>query len=504
VKARNLEEKMNSIVEAVAAYAGRPDRTGRLMLADASKSVTYGEGWARVMAGVSRIRKAGLKRGDRAMIVCTQDVDYMIAMLACQLAGIICVPLEKGASESRVRSIFRETEVAVLIGKKPDLPTGFLRIDEFSAPPENAEACAADFGFPEPEDLCEILFTTGTTGTPKGILLTHRANTAIAENVIDGVHMEEDNVEIIPMPLSHSHGLRRTYANLYNGSSVVLSDGVLRMKKFFELLETYHARSIDISPAILSMLFRLSGDRIADYRDQIRYVQLGSAPLPEADKERLSRCLPDSRLYNFYGTTEAGCSCILDFQEHSGIAFCIGRPTKNAQFIFTDKDRREISATKENPGFIATAGLQNMSGYLNDPEKTAEVCRDGYIFTNDLGYADEDGNIYCLGRQDDVINCGGIKIAPEEIETVMRQCPGISDCACIPVPDKVQGQVPKLYISVKDPDSEFDMPSLHRFMRSHLDSNKVPREIEIIDRIPRTSNGKIRHKELIKKNSEEA
>lgn len=495
---------MNSIVEAVAAYAGRPDRTGRLLLADASKSVTYGEGWARIRAGVSRIRKAGLKKGDRAMIVCTQDVDYMIAILACQLAGIVCVPLEKGASESRIQSIFQETEAAVMIGQKLDLPTGFLRMEEFVAPPETAEVGAVDFDFPAPEDLCEILFTTGTTGTPKGVLLTHRANIAIAENVIDGVHMEEDNVELIPMPLSHSHGLRRTYANFYNGSSVVLSNGILRMKKFFELLETYHVRSIDISPAILSMLFRLSGDRIADYWDQIRYVQLGSAPLPEADKERLSRCLPNSRLYNFYGTTEAGCSCILDFQAHSGIAHSIGRPTKNAHILFTDRERREIRATKENPGFLAIAGLQNMSGYLNDPERTAEICRNGYICTNDLGYADEDGNIYCLGRQDDVINCGGIKIAPEEIETELRRYPGLSDCACIPVPDQVQGQVPKLYISVIGPESEFDMTSFQRFMRSHLDSNKLPREIEIIDQIPRASNGKIRHKELIQKNREKA
>ena len=493
---------MNSILEAVAANAEKPDRTGRLMLADASKSVTYEEGWNLIKAGASRIRKAGLKRGDRAMIVCTQDVNYMIAMLACQLAGIVCVPLEKGASESRVQSIFRETEAAVLIGPKPEFPIRFLDMKEFTSPSENTEAGNADFAFPAPEDLCEILFTTGTTGTPKGILLTHRANTAIAENVIDGVHMEEDNVEIIPMPLSHSHGLRRTYANLYNGSTAVLSNGVLNIKKFFELLETYQVRSIDISPSILSIIFRLSKDRIADYQDQIRYVELGSAPLPEADKEHLSRCLPDSRLYNFYGTTEAGCSCILDFHKHSGIAYCIGRPTKNARFIFTDKDRHEVRATRENPGFIATAGRQNMSGYLNDPEKTAEVCRNGYICTNDLGYADEDGNIYCLGRQDDVINCGGIKIAPEEIETVMRQCPGISDCACVPVPDRIQGQVPKLYISVTVPESEFDMSSLRRFMRSHLDSNKVPREIEIIDHIPRTSNGKIRHKELIQRSRE--
>jgi acyl-coenzyme A synthetase/AMP-(fatty) acid ligase len=488
---------MESIVEALAAHAADPLRHSRLCLADGSRDVTYEEAWQLVRRTAARLTALGLGRGDRVMIKCTQDVRYMASMLACQLAGIVPVPLEKGASEGRMKGIAEETEAAVFIGTEdPGIGVRFLDYDELFDDSEDAEN-ADSFSFPKSEDAAEILFTTGTTGKPKGIILSHRSNVSIAENVTDGLHMEEDNIELIPMPLSHSHGLRRTYSNIWNGSTAVLIDGVIRVKLFFDMIERYHVTSIDISPAILSMLFRLSKDKIAEYNGQIRYVQLGSAPLPEESKERLSADLPDARLYDFYGTTEAGCSCILDFNLHEGREHCIGRPAKNASFMFTDEDRHPVKATEEEPGFIATAGGQNMIGYLNEPELTAEVCRDGYIFTNDLGYMDENGYIYCLGRRDDVINCGGIKIAPEEIEEEVIKYKSLVDCACVPIPDRIQGQVPKLFIQLSGSEEDFDRQDFTRFMEERLDRNKIPKKIEIIEKIPRTYNGKVQRKKLM-------
>ena len=202
-----------------------------------------------------------------------------------------------------------------------------------------AEAAAPSF--PEGEDVAEILFSTGTTGKSKGIVLTHTNDTALAENVICGVSMKPDNVELVPMPLSHSHGLRRTYANLVNGSSVVFADGVTLLKKVFNLMDTYRVTAMDLSPSMLSIIFKLSKDRLGDYAHILDYIQLGSAPLPEEDKVHLSRILPRTRLYNFYGSTEAGCSCLLDFNSMSGKPGCIGKPARNARFIVVDKDRRK-------------------------------------------------------------------------------------------------------------------------------------------------------------------
>lgn len=313
-------------------------------------------------------------------------------------------------------------------------------------PVKNSSPVLCEIDFPASDQIAEILFSTGTTGKSKGIVLTHGNDIALAENVMYGVQMKKGNVELIPMPLSHSHGLRRTYANLVMGNSAVFTDGVTLLKKVFNLMEQYHVTSMDLSPSMLSIIFKLSKDRLGDYADQIDYIQLGSAPLPEKDKIHLSRILPKTRLYNFYGSTEAGCSCLLDFNSMSGKPGCIGKPAVNARFIVVDEHRNEIKSSPDNPGFLASAGSINMKEYFKAPELTAAAMENGFIYTKDLGYIDEEGYVYMLGRKDDVINYGGIKISPEEIESVVIQNPAIRDCACIPVKDALTGQAPKLLI----------------------------------------------------------
>lgn len=300
------------------------------------------------------------------------------------------------------------------------------------------------------------------------------------------------------MPLSHSHGLRRTYGNLVNGSAAVFIEGVTLLKKVFNMMDEYNVTAMDLSPSSLSIIFKLSKDRLGDYADQLDYIQLGSAPLPEEDKLHLSRLLPNTRLYNFYGSTEAGCSCLLDFNSMSGKPGCIGKPAVNAQFIVVDENRNTIDSSEENLGFLASSGPINMKGYWKEPELTAKTMADGYIYTKDLGYIDEDGFIYMLGRKDDVINYGGIKISPEEIESIVIKYPLITDCACIPVKDPLTGQAPKLFIALSDPDA-YEPKDLKNFLAQNLDASKLPKYIEVIEEIPRTFNGKIQRKKLIER-----
>lgn len=499
---------MKSILEAIHIHARQDQTAGRLCLADGKHDVTYEDAWDILKALALHLQAEGISQEDYVLVPCTQDVPYMLSVLACQLMGAVPVPVEKGAGTERLQNILDDTHAEWCIGNTPEgfslrpLQTAELLEDSQSLIRTGRSVDDQNFPLPNPEDTAEILFTTGTTGKPKGIIIHHSSNTALAENVIHGVHMESDNVELIPMPLSHSHGLRRTYSNLYNGSTAVFCNGVLVVRQFFSLLEQYRATSVDISPSMLNVLFQLSKDKIASYRDQIRYIQLGSAPLTEENKQRLSEDLPDTRLYNFYGTTESGCSCILDFNQSSGKRNCIGMPTVHARFKFVDDDQKEIHADAKHPGYIATAGQQNMAGYLNAPALTDEVCRGGFIYTSDLGYQDEDGNIFCLGRKDDIINCGGIKIAPDEIELEAAKYDGVRDCACIPVPDRIQGQVPKLYIALSKPRENFDFQNFRIFLSEHLDRNEVPKQLEILDEIPRTYNGKIQRKKLIREAAE--
>ena len=484
-----------SVVENIANYAlTRPDT---LALADSNLTLTYAELNDRINALAHTLMSKGIREGDCVTVECNQSVDYIVSEMAIQLIGGIFVPIERNAAFSRIEEIVTDTESKLLIGKAPveGIDIDFLKISEASAQtPCSFEDLHLD-GYPAGSRESEILFSTGTTGKSKGIVLTNSNNIAIAENIINGVEMKDGNVELIPMPLSHSHGLRTTYANLTMGCTSVFIDGVTLLKKVFNMMDQFKVTSMDLSPSMLSIIFKLSKDRIGDYADTLDYIQLGSAPLSEEDKVHLSRVLPKTRLYNFYGSTEAGRSCCLDFNKSAGKVGCIGKPSVNARFIVVDDNRNEIKSSRDNLGLLASAGPINMKCYFKEPELTAETMSNGFIYTKDLGFIDDEGYVYMLGRKDDVINYGGIKISPEEIESQVLKSDIVADCACIPVTDALMGQAPKLYVQLES-GAEYDQKTFKTFLADVLDANKLPKYIELIDAIPRTSNGKIIRKDL--------
>lgn len=486
---------MKTVIEYIAKYAADDKYRGRMALVDANEELTYAMLWRRMRGYAQNLVDKGVKKGDYILIRCTQDAAFLTAMLAVQCAGAIPVPLEKDAGPMRIKEISEDTKAVLYIDNKETQ----LSMDQFRMPGTEDDSISVydNMVFPKADDISEVLFSTGTTGKSKGIVITFKNNIALAENITEGVKMSRDNVELIPMPLSHSHGYRRSLANLYFGNTVIIIGGVMAVKQMFNMMDKYRVTAIDLAPTLLAIIFKLSKDKIGDYKDQLDYIQLGSAPLVEEDKQHLKKLLPDTRLYNFYGSTEAGCSCILDFQDETIRPHCIGRATKNAEFIFADENKNRVEADKDHPAFIATGGAQNMKEYFNAPDLTAQAVKDGYIYTSDLGYIDSEGYIYCLGRQDDVINFAGVKISPDEIETEAVKCEGVKDAACVPVADKTYGQVPKLFVSIEEGYEGFSEKNCLDMLKKVLDANKVPKYIEIIDEVPRTSNGKIQRKKLI-------
>ena len=482
----------SSIVEAVFHHAEK--NPAKLCMADETESLTYKEFSNRIWITVGKLKREGIKSGDRIAVECTQDAQFLIFCMSCHFIGAVFVPLEKNASKERVSDIIKETEPKYFICKsdyKVSMPV--LKIEELCG--EQRGNLAEHKEFPKAEDVSEILYSTGTTGKAKGIVITNGNNVAIAENIISGTQMKEDSIELIPMPLSHSHALRTCYANFVNGSSVVIIDGVMRVKKVFELIEKYKVTAFDFAPSGANVLMKLAKKKMKEYSDKIDFIEIGSAVLEEDLKEELCEVFPNSRLYNFYGSTEAGRSCILDFNQTRGKKGCIGRPTKNAEFMITDQDREKIQSSAENLGLLAIAGKMNMKEYFKEPKLTKQVMENGFVYTSDLGYIDEEGFVYVLGRMDDVINYNGIKIAPEEIETQVNKFPGVVDSACVPVKDELSGQVPKVFVSVEDKEV-FDATALLKYLSEVIDGNKVPKKVEVIDEIPRTSNGKLLRRKL--------
>ena len=484
-----------SVAEAVLHYAEiSPDK---LCLADDNGSVTYWEYSELIRRYSCFFMREGIIKGDRVVVEANQSIDYLAIQLGLQVIGAVFVPVEHNCAAEKIASfIDRAHASGVIVNRNPEA-FSILHAYTFSVLKEkvvSAEPLEIR-SLPESEDMCEILFSTGTTGKEKGIVILHKNNIALAENVIYGVEMQKDNVEMIPSPMNHSHGLRRYYANMVNGCSVILLGSVMDMSRFFGNIDRYGVNSMDLVPAALAVVLKLSKGKLANYASVLRYIQFGSAPLMEKDVELVCSLLPHTRMYNFYGSTESGCSCIYDFNRSDAKKSCIGKPTYNTRLLVVDDNWEPIESSSEHTGAIATGGNMNSPGYWEDEEETAKAIKDGVVFSKDIGYVDSDGDIILLGRKGDIINVGGNKVSPEEIENAAKKLEQVADCGCIGVPDKTKGQVPKLFVQM-NPDADFDIKLIRSFLTASLEPYKVPVYIEKIEKIPRTFNGKLLRKEL--------
>lgn len=483
---------MDTILHYIQKYAQTQPDT--MAVCELRKSVTYKEYWSSIRKTAGVLMGMGIRKGDHVMLRCTQNIDYLTVFSALQYMQALVIPVEKSTSAERVLEIGGRVDSECLISDKEADGISSIKIKDIIARAKDADE--ADLELPGENDRSMLLFTTGTTGSSKGVVMLHRGDVGIAGNVIEGTSMKKGNVEIIPMPLNHSFGIRRYQSDMVNGGTVCLMDGMVFIGTLWKLVEKYGATSMAISPASLGMIFHLSDERIADYADQLDYIQIGSAPLAEADKEKLLRLLPDTRLYNFYGSSEAGCACILEFSGNGNKTGCIGRPTVNSIVRFTDDAGNVVeNGSPEAPALLSWGGSIVMEGYYNDPDLTAETLVGGYVRTKDLAYLDEDGDCILVGRADDVINYGGSKISPAEIENLALGYEYIDDVAFTSISDPITGELPVILVIQKD---EYDEAEFERFLTDRLESYKLPRKYIYVDNIPKTFKGSVLRKEVRK------
>ena len=486
--------KYNSIVETVAAHAAaNPDQR---CMAEMNMICTYGELWAQILRHAACLKKAGVKKGDRVVLHSSQTIWHAASLLAIHLVGAIAVPVEKKIAISRMEEIAEQVETHLIVAPRRleiDIPQ--ITRDDFDAFEDDG---SFTYTFPEKDDLCDIMFTTGTTGKSKGVLRTHLNELAAGESVAHYGSLDENEVALVPFPLNHSGGIGRLYACLIAKTLMVPTDGVVFVQTFYALMDKYGVTIMFLAPAHLGILLNRSEDHLRTYNGKLRMVTIGSAYLDEATRQHLLTVLPDVKLYITYGATESSSACSFEFSKHRDKPRCIGLANLNTRILITDENGVEMpDATPQNPGFIAHEGPTVVPGYWREPELSASVLKNGRLVTHDLGYIDEEGFIYIYGRADDVIISGGNKIAPFEIEDIVMGLPEVLECACIPVEDALLGAAPKLYVVLRE-GYELDVKGIIRHLQSRLEQFKVPTMIAQIDEIPKTSgSNKINRKALI-------
>jgi long-chain acyl-CoA synthetase len=306
-----------------------------------------------------------------------------------------------------------------------------------------------------------------------------------------------DDIEVVPMPLNHSFGLARLRCNLVAGGTVILSPGVRMPGEIFTAIERYGATGLVGVPAAFAVLLRFGDRGLGAYSHQLRYIEIGSAPMPLAHKHRLMELLPRTSLWMHYGLTEASRSTFLEFHRHADKLHTVGRPSPGVELSIRDEAGTDVGL--ERRGLLYLRSPAMAMGYWGDSALTAATFADGWVCTGDLAHLDEDGFLHLHGRRDDMINVGGNNVSPEEVEHVLTEHAAVGDAACIAIPDPsgIGGSAVKAFVVAAVGSGPALSPlELRRWVSSRLERYKVPEEYEWISSIPRTASGKIHRASL--------
>lgn len=417
-------------------------------------TISYAQLWAQVSDRCAQLEQDGVGKGTLYVFKAIPTHDFLVTYLALHCLGAAAVPLEKDATDENFHEIQSSLSHTTL---------------EFSEDDPS-------------ENIADVLFTTGTTGARKGVMESNRAILVDAENLIYAQGFCSDTVFVICGPLNHIGSLSKLWPTLIVGGTIILLDGMKDLEQFFKALSYPQGKlATFMVPASIRIVLQLGKDRLAQLSDRIDFIETGGAALSQADMEALCQTLPHTRLYNTYASTETGIVCTYDFNHSPTVAGCVGQSMPHASVFITPNNT------------IACKGDTLMSGYLNDPLLTASVLHDDTVFTEDLGEIDAAGNLHIKGRNNDVINIGGYKVSPEEVENAALACPGIKDCICYHTVSPLFGETIKLLYVVKE-GSAIGKRDLAQFIASRLESYKVPRIFEQTDTIRHTYNGKLDRK----------
>lgn len=454
--------------------------------------VTYGELWDRCLKTASVLHsQLSLKKGDRVILAAAGNIEFVYTYLGAHIAGGVCVPIDPDTNQTRFSYIYESTKPVAVLGV-------LHKVDRHPVPFEEMVTGGEPIEFvpSEMDEIADVLFTTGTTGAPKGVALSYKNVAAAAENINTFIHNTADDVELLALPVSHSFGLGRVRCVLTKGGTLVMLGTFASMKKFFGNMEKFHCTGFGMVPASWGYIKKMSGGKIGQFADQLKYIEIGSSFMPKEDKELLMELLPNTRICMHYGSTEASRSAFMEFQSYKDNLLSAGKASPNTEIKIFSPEGKQLPLGEE--GEVCVRGDHVTCSYWNEsPERFASDFYDGYFRTGDCATMDADGNIYLKSRIKEMINVGGKKVAPMEVEDILNTIPGIKESACIGIPDPgvVLGEVVKAFIVADESLTDEEIMSQ---LKTQLEVYKLPVEIERISEIPKTNSGKIQRLKLKK------
>jgi amino acid adenylation domain-containing protein len=501
-------------------------------------AMSFGQVAAQSAALAVRLQRMGLVRGDRVAIMAENCVQLVVALWAVLRAGGVFVLINPTTKADKLSYILDDCGVSTVVAQKRLARAVLPAIDESptvgsavwvgGVPPKalagDGEGDGADLATSAPRredqvahvdydealatsgepddpglidaDLAGLVYTSGSTGHPKGVMLTHRNLVHNTWSISTYLGLDEDDVVACVLPLSFDYGLFQIFMAARVGCSVMLEKSFAYPRDVLARMSEAQVTVVPGVPTIFATLLQMApfDDAEVDL-SSVRKLTNTAAALPPAHIERLGEAFPKADIFCMYGLTECTRVSYLDPARLHDKMGSVGKAMPNTETYIVDDDGRRAAAGVE--GELVVRGSSVMRGYWGKPEATAACLRDGEIegekvlYTGDRFWADDEGFLYFVGRRDDVFKCKGEKISPKEIEHVLYELTDVGEAAVIGVPDEIDGMAVKVVVAPR-PGADLDEDAIRRHCRARLENYMVPKFVEVRDTLPKTESGKIR------------
>jgi long-chain acyl-CoA synthetase len=481
------------------------EEPSRRAVADADRRIDYGGLWTQARAFAGFLQTSGIIAGDRVALILPNCIEAIVACYGCWLAGAVVVPLNAQARSRDLEPWLRHCEARCVVHESAHRDAAIaiaaidhpiLRVVTDSAERQSPAVAWQDTMLTSGSsievaggDLAMILYTSGTTGTPKGVMLSHANLAANVDSIIEYLELGRHDSIVSVLPFYYSYGASVLHTHLAVGAFLVIEPNLVFPHQIVETMARERVSGFSGVPSTFLLL--LNRVPLADYDlSALRYVTQAGGAMAPATTRRLREALPDARIFIMYGQTEATARLAWlppdKLEEKPG---AVGIPIAGVELAV----RRETGQAADpfEVGEVHARGPNVMLGYWRNPEATAAVLSDGWLRTGDMGHFDNDGFLFLSGRRSDMIKTGAHRVHPNDVEEAIVELADVDEVAVVGIDDETLGQVIKAFI-VTVPGKTIEVNRVKAHCRDRLASYKIPKHIVFVDALPKTASGKVR------------
>jgi long-chain acyl-CoA synthetase len=465
----------------------------------------------------SVLQEAGLERGDRVALYLDNTVDCSAAIFGVLLAGGAFNVINPQTKAEKLAYILNDSEASFLVAESHSAAIAEEALasvrsvrDVYTTGGADAPVAFAPFrdaveaAQPEPRpaetippDLAALVYTSGTTGDPKGVMMSQGQLVFTVGSIVEYLRLDADDRILNILPFAFTYGLNQLFLTTRLGATLLLERSFTFPAK---TLSRMRAEQATVFPAVPTVYATILGMSHPEPYDSVRCLTNAAAGLPPALHESLRRVFPNALLYRMYGQTECIRVCYLEPELIDEKPTSIGKAIPGTEAIVLDDFGKPVEPGET--GILHVRGPHIMMGYWRAPELTARHLREGpypgerMLCTYDHFTLDADGDLYFVDRSDDIIKTRGEKVSSVEVENALHEIDGVKQAAVIGVPDDLLGQAVRAYVVLSD-DVRLAEQEIIRICRSKLENFMVPREVLLVEELPQTESGKVRKKSLV-------